>query len=165
MDWSKILLPSEPMVELIVRGSVTFLLLLFLLRLVGQRESGGLGITDLLVVVLMANATSAGMTGNTDTIADGLVLAATMLFWSVILDAVAYRWPTVAHFVKARPRPLILDGRLDHRVMRREFITEEEVFTQLRLHGYSEPRLIARAYLEPNGMISIIPKADAVEES
>lgn len=160
MDWSTIVPPSESVLELIVRGSVTFLVLALLLRIVGQRESGGLGITDLLVVVLMANAASAGMTGNADTIGDGLVLAATMLFWSVTLDAVAYRWPAVAHLVKPRPRPLVLDGRLDHQVMRREFITEEEVLTQLRLHGYSDLDMVARAYLEPNGMISIVPKPD-----
>lgn len=160
MDWSVILPPSESILELIARGSITFLLLVLLLRLVGQRESGGLGITDLLVVVLMADAASAGMTGNADTIGDGLVLAATMLFWSVTLDGIAYRWPAIAHLVKARPRPLVLDGRLDRRVMRREFITEEEVLTQLRLHGYSDIDMIARAYLEPNGMISIVPKPD-----
>ncbi|MEU3306717.1 DUF421 domain-containing protein [Nocardiopsis sp. NPDC055551] len=160
MDWSVILPPSESILELIARGSITFLLLVLLLRLVGQRESGGLGITDLLVVVLMADAASAGMTGNADTIGDGLVLAATMLFWSVALDGVAYRWPAFAHLIKARPRPLVLDGRLDRRVMRREFITEEEVLTQLRLHGYSDLDMIARAYLEPNGMISIVPKPD-----
>lgn len=163
MDWSMILLPSESMVELMVRGSITFLLLVLLLRLVGQRESGGLGITDLLVVVLVADAASSGMTGNADTIADGMVLAATMLFWSVTVDAIAYRWPAFAHFVKARPRPLILSGRLDRRVMRSEFITEEEVLAQLRLHGYSEIHMIARAYLEPNGMISIIPNSSAQE--
>lgn len=158
MDWNTILLPSASMMELIVRGSVTFIMLMLLLRLVGQRESGGLGITDLLVVVLMADAASAGMTAKASTIADGLVMAAIMLFWSVALDALAYRWPFFAHVVKARPRPLILDGQLDRRVMRREFITEEEVRTQLRLHGFSEPGMVARAYLEPNGMISIVPK-------
>lgn len=160
MDWNTILVPDTPIIELIVRGSITFLLLILLLRLVGQRESGGLGITDLLVVVLMADAAAAGMSGNTDTIGDGMVLAATMLFWSIAIDAVAYRWPPVARLLKARPRPLILDGLLDRRVMRREFITEEEVRTQLRLHGISDLTEVARAYLEPNGMISIVPKVN-----
>jgi uncharacterized membrane protein YcaP (DUF421 family) len=94
---------------------------MMLLRLVGQRESGGLGLTDLLVVVLVADAASAGLTGDVDSIPDGLLLVATILFWSVALDAVAYRWPRVGAIIKARPRPLIQDGRLDDRVMRREF--------------------------------------------
>ncbi|MBB6120065.1 DUF421 domain-containing protein [Nocardiopsis algeriensis] len=156
MDWTEILVPSSPLLELIVRGSVTFLSLMFLLRLAGQRETGGLGLTDLLVVVLVADAAGAGMTGDTHTIADGLVLTVTMILWSVVLDAAAYRWPRFARIVKARPRPLISEGRLNHRVMRREFMSEQEVLSQLRLHGISDPSQVHRAYLEPNGMVSII---------
>ncbi|TDQ54175.1 DUF421 domain-containing protein [Actinorugispora endophytica] len=157
MDWNAILLPSAPTLELVVRGSITFLSLMLLLRLVGQREAGGLGITDLLVVVLVTDAAGAGMTGDSNTVADGLVLTVTMLFWSVALDAAAYCWPGFARVVKARPRPLIRDGRLNRRVMRREFMSEQEVLSQLRLHGISDPASVARAYLEPNGMVSIIP--------
>ena len=134
---------------------------MMLLRLAGQRESGGLGLTDLLVVVLVADAASAGLTGDVDSISDGLLLVATILFWSVALDAVAYRWPRVGAIIKARPRPLIQDGRLDDRVMRREFMTREEVLSQLRLHGVQDPAEVCRAYLEPNRMISIIRRDGA----
>ncbi|MGW3679021.1 YetF domain-containing protein [Streptomyces prasinus] len=47
-------------------------------------------------------------------------------------------------------------GRLNRRAMRRELMTEEEVRAQLRLHGVDDLSDISRAYLEPNGMISII---------
>lgn len=36
---------------------------------------------------------SSGLTGNTESLGDGLVLVLTILFWSVALDAVVYRWP------------------------------------------------------------------------
>lgn len=42
-------------------------------------QSGGLGLTDLLVVVLAADAASTGLTGDAATIADGLVLVGTIL--------------------------------------------------------------------------------------
>jgi uncharacterized membrane protein YcaP (DUF421 family) len=164
-DWRAIFEPSASLLELFVRGTVTFLALMVLLRVVGQRESGGLGLTDLLVVVLVADAASAGLTGGVDSIPDGLLLVVTILFWSVALDAVAYRWPRVAAVIKARPRPLIKDGRLDRRVMRREFMTREEVLSQLRLHGIEDPAEVRRAYLEPNGMISVIRRGGAGADS
>lgn len=52
MNWLTILAPSVSLAELVVRGTVIFLVLLALLRVVGQRESGGLGITDVLLIVL-----------------------------------------------------------------------------------------------------------------
>ncbi|WP_448071551.1 DUF421 domain-containing protein [Georgenia yuyongxinii] len=160
-DWGAIFAPSVPVGELLVRGTVTFLALMALLRLVGQRESGGLGLTDLLVVVLAADAASTGLTGDAATIADGLVLVGTILVWSVTLDALAYRWPRLGAVLKARPRPLIQDGRLNRRAMRREFMSREEVVSQLRLHGIEDPAMVHRAYLEPNGTISIIARKDA----
>lgn len=155
-DWASMVEVSTPVLELVLRGTVMYLVLLLLMRIVGQRESGGLGLTDVLVVVLAANAASAGFTGDADSLTEGFVLVGTILFWSVAVDAAAYRWPRLAAIVKARPRLLIDDGRLNRRTMRREFMSEEEVRSQLRLHGIEDPDEVHRAYLEPNGMISII---------
>ncbi|MFC5814805.1 DUF421 domain-containing protein [Nonomuraea harbinensis] len=159
-DWEAVFLPTTPPAELVVRGTVTFLMLLVLIRVTGQRESGGLGITDVLLVVLVAQAAAGGLAGDSHSIADGFVLVVTILVWSVVLDAVAYRWPRAAAVLKARPQPLIKDGRLNPRVMRREFMTREEVFSQLRLHGIRDLGQVSRAYLEPNGMISVIRHDD-----
>lgn len=160
MDWATILIPSAHVGELLVRGTLVFLGLMLLLRVVGQREAGGLGLTDLLVVVLVVDAASSGLTGNTESIGDGFILVLTILFWSVALDAVSYRWPRLGTVLKARPKPLIEDGTLNRRVMRRELMTDVEVFAQLRLHGIERLDQVHRAYLEPNGMISIVPVKD-----
>lgn len=159
VDWN-ILLPSTSVVELAARGTVTFLALMALFRLVGQRESGGLGLTDLIVVVLVAEAAGPGMLGDSDTIVDGLVVVVTMLAWSVVLDAISYRWPAFARITKARAQVLVSNGQLNRRVMRREFMTYDEVLSQLRLHGISDISGVQRAYLEPNGMVSVIPQDD-----
>ena len=156
MDWQSIFAPTVPLLEGVVRGTVTFLGLLALLRLVGQRESGGLGITDVLLVVLVAEAASAGLHGEAQSVSDSVVIVVTILFWSVAVDAIAYRFPALARWLKARPRPLIEDGRLNRRVMRREFMSDEEVRSQLRLHGIEDIAVVDRGYLEPNGMISIV---------
>ncbi len=84
------------------------------------------------------------------------MLVATVLFWSMAVDALAYRSPRLARVLKARPRPLIADGELNRKVMRRELMTDEEVASQLRLHGIEDIDEVVRAYIEPNGMISLI---------
>lgn len=164
MDWGSVFLPTMPVVELVVRGTVTFLALLLLLRLMGQRESGGLSLVDLLVVVLAAYAASAGLLGDSESIGDGLILVLTILVWSVALDALAYRWPALGRLLKARPKALIRDGELNRRVMRRELMNHDEVLSQLRLHGITDPGDVYRAYVEPNGMISVIARPGAADD-
>lgn len=78
-------------------------------------------------------------------------------FWSVALDAISYRWPRLGRVLKARPKPLIEDGKLNRRAMRRELMTDVEMHAQLRLHGIQDLSRVHRGYLEPNGMISIVP--------
>lgn len=35
-------------------------------------------------------------------------------------------------------------------------MTDDEVTAQLRLHGVEDVALVERAYIEPNGMISVV---------
>ncbi len=157
--WDDIITPNVPLTEIFIRGTVTFLALTAMMRVVGQRETGGLGLTDLLVVVLVAQAVDSGLAGDTaSSVLDGLLLVAVILFWSVLLDAMSYRWPRLARFVKSRPETLIEDGRLNRRTMRREFLTYDEVLSQLRLHGLENVDQVSRAYIEPNGLVSVIPR-------
>jgi uncharacterized membrane protein YcaP (DUF421 family) len=127
-----------------------------MMRVVGQREAGGLGVTDILVVVLVAEAAAAGLHGDASSVTDGLLLVATILFWSIAFDAIAYRWPRLERVIKAQPRLLIKDGAVNPQVLRRELMSRAELLSQLRLHGIEDPAEVERAYLEPTGMISII---------
>jgi uncharacterized membrane protein YcaP (DUF421 family) len=155
-DWGELFRLQTPVAEIVVRGTVMFLSIFALMRVTGKREAGGHSLTDLLVVVLVAEAAAHGMAGESRGIADSVLLIATILFWSVALDALAYRWTPLARVLKSRPSPLIVDGRINERALRREFMRREELTEQLRLRGITDVRDVARAYLEPNGMISVI---------
>lgn len=74
------------------------------------------------------------------------------------MDALAYRSPRLAALLKARPRTLIEDGKMNPRVLRRELMTVDEVRSQLRLHGIHDVADVTRACIEPNGMISVVTK-------
>jgi uncharacterized membrane protein YcaP (DUF421 family) len=158
MDWASILEPSLPIAELVVRGSLLFLGLTFILRLTGQRESGALALTDLLVIVLLAEAVSHAFAPDSTSVTDGLILVLTILAWSVALDAVAYKFPAVRKILKPSKRPLIENGQLNKRLMRREFMSRQEIEAQLRLHGIENLDQVKYAFMEPIGMISAFRK-------
>lgn len=84
------------------------------------------------------------------------MLVLSVLRWSVAVEALSYRWPRLGAIFKAPSRRLIDDGTLDRRTMRRELMNEQEVQSQLRLHGIEDLDNVGRAYIEPNGMVSIV---------
>jgi len=163
-NWEQLFAFSVPPAETFVRGTVMFLGLFVLMRVVGKREGGVHSLTDLLVVVLVAQAAAQGMTATSTSIADSLLSTVTVLFWSVVLDALAYRWKPLARLLKGRASPVIVDGKINQKALRREFMSRDELEEELRLRGISDVRTVARAYLETNGMLSVLTKERGPKE-
>jgi len=106
VDWARLFMPGTPLLEIIVRGSIMYVALFMLLRFILKRETGSLGITDLLVIVLIADAAQNGMAGSYQSITDGLVLVATIIGWSYLLNWLAFRYPFWRKVIQApRAKP------------------------------------------------------------
>jgi uncharacterized membrane protein YcaP (DUF421 family) len=60
IDWRSVFVPTVSVTEIFLRGTVVYIFLFFILRLL-RREAGALGISDLLLVVLIADAAQNAM--------------------------------------------------------------------------------------------------------
>lgn len=147
-------------VEMVLRGTVVYWTVLILLRLAGRREIGSLGTADLLVLVLVADSASGALTGDSASVGDGLVVVATIVVWSVLLDRAAYYSPLVHRLLEPERVCLIRDGRIIRSGLRSEHIGRGELMEQLRLKGIGSIAEVKRAYLEPNGQFSVIKKEE-----
>jgi uncharacterized membrane protein YcaP (DUF421 family) len=160
VDWRALFVPSVPLLETFVRGSVVYLALFVLLRLF-KREAGAFNVTDMLVLVLIADAAQNAMAANYTSVTDGLLLVATIIGWSFALDALAYWSPALARVLHPPARDLVRDGRMLRRNMRREFVSEEELMSQIRQQGVADVSEVKRACIEGDGRISVIARAGA----
>ncbi|NJL63068.1 MAG: DUF421 domain-containing protein [Methylacidiphilales bacterium] len=156
IDWQAIFIPSLPILELIVRGSLVYLALFSVLRFLPSRQLGTLGIADLLVVVLFAEAAQNAMASNYTSITEGAILVGTVIFWSYFLNWLGYKIPKFQRFINPPPLLLVKNGHTINRHMQRELITEEELMSQLRQQGVEFLADVKKAYLEADGSISII---------
>jgi uncharacterized membrane protein YcaP (DUF421 family) len=64
----------------------------------------------------------------------------------------------IERLTSAPPLPVVRDGKLLRRNMRREFLTEEELMNHLRHQGFSEVKDVKEAYVESEGKITVIGK-------
>ncbi len=155
-DWGAVFIPETPLLEILVRGSLVYLALFFLLRMILKRESGMVGITDLLVVVLIADAAQNAMGGSYGSVPDGVLLVAVIIGWAWLLNALSYWFPAVRRLTQPRPLPLIKDGKLLPKNMRREFVTREELDSHLREQGVDDISSVKEARIERGGRVSVI---------
>ena len=156
IDWAALFVPKSSLAALVIRGSVMYLMLFVLLRSLVRRRVGALSITDLLLIVLIADAAQNAMAGDYMSISEGLVLCGTIVGWSYFLDWLAFRYPSLRSWLEPPPLPLIHHGQLQPRNMRQELITEEELMSQLRQQGVEDVGEVKTAFIEPDGRISVI---------
>lgn len=131
-----------------------FIFLLF--RLVLHRDVGSIAIADVMLLVLIADAASNGMSGNYESITDGCILVATLAGWNYFLDWLSFHFPAVERLVKPPPLVLIRNGKLQRKAMRQELITVEELQSKLREQGIESVEQVKIAHLEEDGEISIV---------
>lgn len=150
-------IPSVSIGEIFLRGTIVYLFLFIVFRLL-RREAGALGISDLLVVVLIADAAQNAMASDYKSITEGLVLVSTLAFWDYFLDWMGYHFPAAQRLLRPPPLLLIKDGQLQRRNLRMEMITEEELMGKLREEGIKQIEEVKRSYIEADGTISVIKK-------
>ncbi len=143
-------------VELAVRTSVIYLLLVTAMRVVTRREMGALELPDLLMIVLIADGVQNGLAGQYQSLTGALIVAGTLIGWNYMLDALAYRFAFFRKLLRPAPLKLVENGRMLRHNMRRELVTVDELHHQLRTHGIEDLRDVKVAYLEPDGELSVI---------
>ena len=142
--------------DLALRGTLMYWFLFVVLRFVLRRDVGSLGISDFLFVVILGDAAQNSMIGSASSATDGMVLIATLVFWSYTLDFLSFKFPLVARFTSAPRMCLVRDGKLQRRNMRRELITDEELNAKIRHEGVYDLADVKRMYLEADGEMSLI---------
>jgi uncharacterized membrane protein YcaP (DUF421 family) len=155
IDWSSLFVPSESVIEIVIRGTVIYLALFLTMRFLPRRTIGAMGPSDLLVVVLIADAVQNGMSGSYESITEGIVLAGVIFGWATFIDWLDFKFPHW-HIAQAGPLPLVSNGKILHKNMKRQQITEEELMSQLRQHGQDSPEAVTKAVLEGDGHFSVI---------
>jgi uncharacterized membrane protein YcaP (DUF421 family) len=145
-----------PIAELLIRGSAIFWFLFLIFRFVMRRDVGSVGLADILLLVLVADAAQNAMAGGYTTIAEGFILIATIVGWNWLFDWLAFRSKTLRRFAQPPRLLLVRDGQPQQRTMARQFISLEDLATKLREQGVESLRDVKRAYLEEDGEVSVI---------
>ena len=157
VDFAELFRLDDPL-ELFVRGSAVYWFLFLLFRIVLRRDVGSIGIADVLVLVLVADAAQNAMAGGYESISDGIVLVMTIAGWIYLFDWASFHFKWVRRLVEPAPLQLVRDGRVLHANMRREFVTMDELQSKLREQGIEDLNEVKQAAMEADGGISVIKR-------
>jgi uncharacterized membrane protein YcaP (DUF421 family) len=157
---SDVVAPELPLWELLLRGTLTYLFLLGLMRFVQKRQAGTLGVADLLFVLLIAHAAHNALVGEYHSLTDGAILTTTVLALNMGINWLGFHVPAVGRLIHPPPLELIKDGQENWANMRREFITRDELLSHVRRAGAEDISDVRGAWMEGNGQISVVTTSD-----
>ena len=155
IDWRTMFVPTGSVLELVLRATVMYLLILAGFRIF-RREAGSLSVSDLLVVVLIADAAQNGMAGEYKSVTEGVMVVATIFAWNYVLDWMAYRSRFVHWLLHPPPLPLVHNGQILYRNLRSQMITKGDLMEQLREQGVESIERVRKCHLESDGRMSVI---------
>jgi len=142
--------------ELMLRGTLVYWLLFAIFRFLLRRDVGAVGIADILLLVIVADAAQNAMSGGYQTFTEGAILILTIVGWNWLLDVLSFRFAAVRRFSTPPRLTIIRHGRPQLRNMRREYITMTELEEKLREQGIEAMSAVKVAYVEGDGQISVI---------
>ncbi len=159
MDWPTVFGVEVPLTELLVRGTTMYWFLFLMFRFVLKRDVGSLGLADVLLLVIVADAAQNAMAGGYKSVTEGIVLVSVILFWNFLIDWLAFRIPIVRRLAEPPALLLIRNGSIQRRNLRKEMLTDTELMSHLRQQGIDDVARVKEAWMESDGNISVIPHA------
>ena len=143
--------------EFVVRAAVVYFSLLVLVRATGKRTVGQFSPFDLIVVMMLSEAASGSINGQDESLAGGLIAAATLVALNVAVVMIASRSRKADAMLQGNPVLIGRDGTIYKDVLKRERVSENDVEQALREND-CEIEDMRMAVLEADGKISILKK-------
>lgn len=148
---------SVPWWELVLRAVLIYSTLLVMVRASGKRSVGQFTPFDFLVMLLLSEAVSNGLSGGDDSLLGGLLLAATLIGLNFLLGHITSRSERLEEMIEGAPVLLGRNGEIYDSALRANRVGKSDVERALRRADCSlnDMRCV---FLETDGSISVLTR-------
>jgi uncharacterized membrane protein YcaP (DUF421 family) len=143
----------------ILRTAVIYVVLMLLFKVAGKRSLSQTDTFDLVVLLIISEATQQAMVGDDPSLTNAFLVIMTLLGISIIMSIWRFRSAKFETYLDGGPLILVDDGKpLMDRMKRARVDVTDILATARETQGLERMEQIKYAVLEHSGSISIIPK-------
>jgi uncharacterized membrane protein YcaP (DUF421 family) len=142
--------------DLVLRATFVFFLILVVTRAVGRRELSRMEPFDLILLVVIGDLVQQGVTQSDYSLTGATTVIATLAVLTVLTAYVSFRVKALRPVLEGNPIVLVADGEILDRNLRGQRVTREEVRAEARQQGIGSLADVRFAILETNGKISFL---------
>lgn len=148
------------MTIVLIRTVILYLVVLFVIRIMGKAELSKMSPFQLIVVFMIAELASIPIESPDVSMITGVAAIFTLMFLQVLISFISLRSEKFKKIFSGRPSVLIDKGEINVKEMRALRITINDLMEQLRIGGAPSINDVDFAVMESNGELSIIQKAE-----
>ncbi|MEX8547299.1 MAG: DUF421 domain-containing protein [Mucilaginibacter sp.] len=163
-DWFRILVgevPASFYIELVIRATFFYLLLLIAIRMMGKRMSSQLSRNDLAAMVSLAAAIGVPLQAPDRGIIPAVIIAFVVVFVARWVAAKSFKDQNFEKFSQGNIGVLVKDSVLDLDMMKKVRISRERLVAQLRKNSIKQLGSVKRFYMEAGGSFTLIQEENA----
>jgi len=151
--------------EIVLRTTVVYVLVLLGIRLTGKREVGQMTPFDLTLLLLLSNSVQNAMTGPDTSLMGGAAAALVLLTLNFLLAEASGLNRRFRKLIQCSPTLLVHNGSCITTHMAKEHISMDEVNRALREHGVACVADAALVVLEVDGSMSVLKYDDVPDQA
>ena len=144
----------------LVRATVLYAVVIFLIRVMGKRQIGELQPAEFVVTMLVSEIASIPMQDNTIPILNSISALFVLVAYEVITSAVSLKSYKFRAFMQGHPIIVIRDGVIDIKALKKMRMSVNDLMGALRQKDVFEISQISYAIFETNGQISVLLKPE-----
>ena len=146
------------MVITFIRTIALYILVLFVMRLMGKREIGQLQPFELAISIMIADLATIPMADTGIPISNGIISILGLLVMHLLISIINIKSIKIRKIICGKPAILIYRGKIDEKVMRKERFTINELQERLRGSNVINIGDVEYAILETSGQVTVIQK-------
>lgn len=147
------------MSSIFIRTIIMYVVISVSMHLMGKRQVGELQLSELVTALLLSELASYPIADTNIPLAFGILPIIVLLTSEVLISYAATKSTFLKRIIDNTPCILVKNGILDQVKLRKVRFTLDELLSELRQSGYPDITSVDYVVLEPNGKISVIPKA------
>ncbi|MCL3861037.1 DUF421 domain-containing protein [Actinotalea sp. K2] len=146
----------EPLVKIVVVGTLGYLWLVMLLRVTGPRNMAKMTPFDFVLTVTLGSAFGRVLTADDVTVVEALVAFTVLVSLQWAMAVARQRSRRFTRLVDTGPTLLYFDGRMIDRALRRHRFTESDIHSAVRENGLGSLEEVAAVILQADGTFAVV---------
>ena len=144
----------------LIRATLLYAAVIFLIRLMGKRQIGELQPSELVVTILLSEIASIPMQDNNIPIIHSVVALFTLVSYEILTSAVGLKSVKLRTALQGHPVIVIRNGEIDMKALRKLRMTVNDLVSAIRQKDIFDISQVSYAIFETNGQISVLLKPE-----